>query len=90
MGPPSYRHVNYNIGSHRTICMHEKWRAVVCAQSREQPSSTRASPSHSCNYKFTLEPCGGGILQFCHDMDIVFSYPLLDLFGTGEGVCANE
>lgn len=42
-GPRSYSHVNYNIGSHRTICMHEKQRADVRAQSREQPS-TRASP----------------------------------------------
>ena len=44
----------------------------------------RISPLHQYNHKFALEPCAQGILDFCHNVDSLFSSLLLNLIGMGE------
>ena len=41
---------------------------------------------HWYNHKFAIEPCGQGILYFCHKLDHSFSFYLLNNFGMGRGV----
>lgn len=48
----------------------------------------RTSPLHMCNHhKSAVEPCGGGRLRFCHDVDLLFlSSPFVKSLWHGRGV----